>query len=597
MKTFKKCLFLFSKKERIEAYFLVLMSFVMALIDVAGIASVLPFISLLANPEIIQTNNILNHIFKITNEYGILNTQDFIFASGIFVFFLLVFSISFRALYNYLQIRFLTITEQNLAIRLIQGYLRHDYSWFLTRNSSILIKTFVSDVNHVVMHGLNPLITIATQTFITLTLLVLLTIVDPHLTFIVSLILILAYSLFYLSTKNYITFLGQVEIDSYRKRFKILSETFVGIKEIKIGNLHNYYTKNFSKKSLLMAKTRTNLNIVSQIPKHLFEAIIFGGIILLILYLMTKNKDFIEIVPVLTVFAFAGYRLMPSLQLIYNNIVTLRFSHPSLDVVFNDFKKFKKFKKKSNQNPIVFEKNISLNTVNYLYPNSSTLVLKNLTLNIKKNTTIGLVGQTGSGKTTLIDIILGLLPLENAELKIDDKIINRENVQNWQRMIGYVPQEIYLVDDTVSANIALGVEKKEINHDNIIKACKIANIHKFVNEQLPLKYKTILGDRGVRLSGGQRQRIGIARALYNNPKVLILDEATSSLDNLTEKSVMSEIYKLKKNLTIIIIAHRLSTIKNCDEIFYLEKGKIKSRGNYNKLLKINNNFRLNANKL
>ena len=229
--------------------------------------------------------------------------------------------------------------------------------------------------------------------------------------------------------------------------------------------------------------------------------------------------------------------------------------------------------------------NITLNNINFHYPNAVKTAIKNLNLSIQSRTTVGIVGATGSGKTTTIDIILGLLEAQQGTLKIDGIEIKKNNLRAWQRSIGYVPQHIFLADDTVAGNIALGVDSKLINQKDVEKAAKIANIHEFVIDELPDQYQTTVGERGIRLSGGQRQRIGIARALYHNPKVLILDEATSALDNLTEQAVMEEVKNIGKDLTIIMIAHRLNTVKNCDNIFLLEKGELRQQGTFNELIK------------
>ena len=240
---------------------------------------------------------------------------------------------------------------------------------------------------------------------------------------------------------------------------------------------------------------------------------------------------------------------------------------------------------------VYYQLEISLKNIYYSYPNASRTALKNISLNISVKNTIGLVGATGSGKTTIVDIILGLLEAQKGTLEIDGIIINKHNSQSWQRSIGYVPQHIYLSDDTIASNIAFGQEPKDINEEEIQKASKIANLHDFVTHELPNQYQTIIGERGVRLSGGQRQRIGIARALYFNPQVLILDEATSALDNLTEKYVMDAVNNLSKHKTIIMIAHRLSTVKKCDKIFLFEKGELKNEGTFDELINTNENFK------
>ena len=220
--------------------------------------------------------------------------------------------------------------------------------------------------------------------------------------------------------------------------------------------------------------------------------------------------------------------------------------------------------------------------------------MKNVNLTIPVNNTIGLVGKTGSGKTTTIDIILGLLEAQEGTLQVDEKIINNSNRRSWQQSIGYVPQNIFLIDNTVSANIALGERIKDIDQEAVERAAKIANLHDFIINELPLKYQTTIGERGVRLSGGQRQRIGIARALYHKPQVLVFDEATSALDNLTEKAVMDAVHNSKNDITKILVAHRLSTVRKCDKIFMFDKGELKKEGTFEELIKNSDEFRSSA---
>ena len=300
---------------------------------------------------------------------------------------------------------------------------------------------------------------------------------------------------------------------------------------------------------------------------------------------MHQKGNFNEVIPLISVYVFVGYRLMPALQSIYVSFANLAFVEPSLSKLSDDLKSLQPTKIYTNKNPIPFNEKISLEKVKYHYPNSSRSSIKNITLTIPIRSTVGIVGVTGSGKTTIVDIILGLLEPQSGYLKVDEKIINKENIRSWQQHIGYVPQHIYLSDDTVAANIAFGVKRENIDLNLVYKAAKIACIHTFVMDELNLNYQTKIGERGVRLSGGQRQRIGIARALYHSPSLLILDEATSALDNHTEERVMSSIYSLSDRITIILIAHRLRTVKNCDRIFLLSKGELESQGTFDELKK------------
>ena len=306
---------------------------------------------------------------------------------------------------------------------------------------------------------------------------------------------------------------------------------------------------------------------------------------------MSQSGTFSTALPIISLYVFAGYRLMPAAQMIYSSFTQLTFASPSIEKLYYDIKNLNPTNLDRDNGVLPFKKMISLKNICYNYPNASRTALKNINLNISFNDTVGLVGATGSGKTTIVDIILGLLEAQKGTLEIDGKVITKHNTQSWQRSIGYVPQHIYLSDDTVAANIAFGQEPRDFDENKIQKASKIANLHEFVMHELPNQYQTTIGERGVRLSGGQRQRIGIARALYFNPQVLILDEATSALDNLTEKIVMDAVNNLSKHKTIILIAHRLSTVKKCDKIFLLEKGELKNEGTFDELININENFR------
>jgi ABC-type multidrug transport system fused ATPase/permease subunit len=309
---------------------------------------------------------------------------------------------------------------------------------------------------------------------------------------------------------------------------------------------------------------------------------------------MLQKGSFNDALPVISLYVFAGYRLMPGLHSIYASLVSFIFIGPSLDKLYLDMKNLKPFNLNQDQGVLSLNKNIILKNIYYKYPNTSRTLLKDINLTIPAKSTVGLIGTTGSGKTTMVDLILGLLEPQKGALEIDGQIITQQNVKSWQRSIGYVPQHIYLSDDTVSANIAFGIKPEDISQKAVEKVAKIANLHEFVVDELPKQYQTTIGERGVRLSGGQRQRIGIARALYHNPQVLILDEATSALDNHTEQAVMDAVDNLSKEVTIILIAHRLNTVKRCDKIYLLEKGEIKSQGKFEELIKVDENFSLNG---
>ena len=598
MQTLKKLIYFLTPNERKRAFLLLLMILVMALLDMIGVASIMPFVAVVSNPSFVETNVILNKIFQISGMFGVETNQQFIFALGIFVFLLTITSIAFKAFTEYMQYKFISISEYSLSKRLVEGYLHQPYSWFLNRNSADLGKNVLSDIGTIVGGCMKPMIDLIAKSMVAIALLLLLFITDPKLSLIVCLSLGGAYFLIYSLSKSFLNHIGKTRFRSNQLRFTSLSEAFGAVKEIKVGGLEQTYIKQFSDPAKNFAKAQYSASVVSQLPRHAIEAIAFGGILLLILYLMKQEGTFASALPVISLYAYAGYRLMPALQNIYASRTKLRYIIPTLNSLYEDFKIFKSFDTQQDQGGVLtLNKEITLNNVYYQYPNTSRIALNDINLKIPVRKTIGLVGTTGSGKTTTVDIILGLLEVKQGTLEVDGKVINKKNCRAWQKSIGYVPQNIYLTDDTIEANIALGVSSKEINLETVKNVCKIANLHEFITSELPNQYKTIVGERGIRLSGGQKQRIGIARALYHNPQILILDEATSSLDNMTEKLVMEEINDIGKDITIVIIAHRLSTIKNCDIIYLLDKGQLKNKGTFEEIINANDNFQKNANNL
>ena len=419
---------------------------------------------------------------------------------------------------------------------------------------------------------------------IAIIIIILLIIVNPKLALIIGLLLGGAYGLIFYFIKNFLIKIGKARLKNNESRFTVLSEVFGAAKEVKLGGLEETYIKRFSGYAHNTARYHSLSQVLGELPRYLLEAVAFGGILLMILLLL-QTGSFNNVLPIISLYVFAGYRLMPALQNIYSSFTKITFVGPSLNKLYDDIKGFKTFNKNKDQDILILEKKITLKNICYDYPNSSRTALRDININIPAKHTIGLIGSTGSGKTTTVDIILGLLEAQKGNLEIDGKTITKNNCRAWQRSLGYVPQHIYLADDTIEANIAFGSTPEEIDQEAVEKSAKIANLYEFVVNELPEKFQTKVGERGIRLSGGQRQRIGIARALYHKPQVLILDEATSALDNETEKAVMDAVNNLSKDITIILIAHRLNTVKNCDIIFKLDKGQLKEQGTFDEIVK------------
>jgi len=593
MKTLKKLLNLLSLAEQSQAFFLIILILLMSLLDVLGVVSILPFIAVLSNPQLIESNTILAYLYEFSSFLGVTSNEQFLLLLGMTSFLLLIISLSFKALTTFIQIRFILMCEYSIGSRLIKNYLYQPYTWFLNKHSADLGKSILSEVSQVIGSSIIPMMTLIAQSTVSLGMLTLLVIANPALAFNIAIVLSLSYGGIFFFLKNLLSRLGSERLKANKDRFLSVQEAFSATKEIKVGGLEKIYINRFSKAAKVYANNQAIASLSSQLPRYFIEGIAFGGLIILILFLMKGSDNFTSIIPILTLYAFAGYRLMPALQHIYSSFSVLRFSEKALDSLYNDMKNLKIIEHKENTIPVVMPltKSITLDNMHFSYSNSKRTTLHNINLTIPAFKKIGIVGATGSGKTTMVDIILGLLNPSQGTLNVDGNPIVDTNKRSWQRAIGYVPQEIYLADTSVAANIAFGVDAKNIDLKLIEKAAKTANLHNFVINELPQSYNTIIGERGVRLSGGQRQRIGIARALYHNPQILILDEATSALDNTSEKVVMEAIKNIGNKITIIMIAHRLSTVKNCDTIFFMEKGELKAQGAYNDLIRIDENFK------
>lgn len=586
---FKKLLEILTLNERKRALLLLVMIFIMALLDLVGVASIMPFMAVLSNPQLIHTNAILSQTYILL---GFETQRSFLIFLGIVVFAVMLISIAFKAFTSYAQTRFVLMRGHSISLKLVANYLNQPYVWFLNRNSADLGNSILSEVMEVVNTSLTPMLQLIAQTIVAFTLVLLIVTVDPLLSLVTATALGLAYLIAYKSTSAYLGRIGKQRSGATQSMWNTLAEAFGGIKEIKLGGLEKKYIEIFNASSFTVMRTKSAVQAIGQIPKSILEATVFGGVILLLIYLINDKDGLVKAIPIISLYAFAIYRLMPALQLIFASLTQLKFADIALEKLHSDLTNLQlPHIVQTDASEVRLERNISLKNVSFIYPNSTQPALKNLSITIPVMSTIGLVGATGSGKTTLVDLILGLLEPTSGRLEVDNTLIDANNRHNWQRNIGYVPQQIYLADDSISANIAFGVETSLIDQNAIEKASKIANLHEFVKNELPNGYATKVGERGVRLSGGQRQRIGIARALYHSPKVLILDEATSALDNLTEKAVMEAVHNLGGALTIVLIAHRLTTVRECNQIYIIKKGEIAAQGTYEELMKFDESFK------
>lgn len=584
---------LLDARERKRLYILFIAMIISAFIEVLGIATIIPFLSLITNPNLIDSNQIIKWFYVTLNFQS--HNSFFIFVGFIVLLFLIVTNISVL-LTMWGITRFINMRQYTISKRLLSRYLHQPYVFFLNKNTSELGKNILSEVDHFIVGVIMPLMRFLSRGIAAIFIFTMLIIAEPLLALSAMIVLGGVYIFIYRKVKNKLHNIGEKCFTMNTERFKSVNEAFGNIKQIKLLRNEEFFIEQFSKPSNVYARNNTTHTIVSDMPRYIMEIVAIGGLISIVLYLLAFTREFQKILPTIGLFAFAAYRIMPALQSIFMSIATIRFYTPALNVLYKDMSSLENITYETGYlnkkfSLIKLKKELRLEKITFSYPRTKVPVIDNLSLKIEANTCVAFVGKTGAGKTTIVDIILGLLNPDSGKIFADGIEINNYNKQFWQKNLGYIPQDIYLQDDTVIRNIALGVPEEKIDFNIVKRVAQIANIHDFIIKELPNEYQTEVGERGIRLSGGEKQRIGIARALYHNPVVLVLDEATSALDSSTEKEVLEAINNISKTKTLIIIAHRLTTVKGCDVIYVLKEGKIVGQGKYEELMESNKEFK------
>ncbi|MGI6467310.1 MAG: ABC transporter ATP-binding protein [Sphaerochaetaceae bacterium] len=578
-----------TRKQKQKSISLLFLFIFMSLFQVVGVTAIFPFMNMVVDPTLVESQKILNFLYTSLN---FSSRNAFILFLGIGLFVLIVSSNILQAFTVWMRTKFVMGLNHELSTYLLKVYLSKDYPFFLNRNTSTLGKNLLAEVYQLTNGLLMPLFDMAVSALVVITLVIVLLVSD----FVSASIVLFVLGGFYLfinfKVRRKVKQMGQIRLEANKGRYKITGESLSGIKTTKVFGREKFFMDHFGVFSNKFTRTEVNMRTINQVPRYLLDALAFGSIVLLVVFLTISTGDAAKVIPIVSLFAFAGYRLLPAMQELFSSVTQIYFNQAILDSLYHDLSQDRSAEfGKNDYEPMEFNSEIELKNISFSYPETTITVLKNLSVTIKKNSTVAFVGSTGSGKTTLIDILLALLEPQEGNLIVDGNTITKENKRSWQKAIGYVPQDIFLSDDTVLRNIAFGVSDDKIDYDKVVRSAKIAALDTFITTQMENGYETLIGERGIRLSGGQRQRIGLARALYDNPPLLVLDEATSSLDGVTETAVMDAIKSASVDRTVIMIAHRLTTVKEADCIYFMEKGNIVDSGTYDELIKRNATFR------
>ena len=561
--------FLLSKKQRGSLIYITILLFFGMVLEIFGLGVIVPMLTFILEPD--SLGQFLKNSTFIKN-IGITNQSNFLYFFLIGIVLLYVIKTIVIIYLVYKQNRFITDLYSDFSVNLFNNYINQNYSFHLNKNSSILVKNIQVEVN-LFRSFLSSWITIVIETSLLLAIMLTLIFIEP--------IGALSIGLFFSILSIVMFSISKKKLKSWGKKREVIDssiskhilETFGGIKDILILGRKNYFEKYFFKVSKERSRILKNYLTISQTPRYFFELVAIFGLVGFIFIMILIGKDNTELISILGVFVAATFRMIPSFNRIFSAFQNAKYYTSSVDLMYKEFKSF--YKNQTENNYIKskdFNSKIEIRNLTFSYSKSKDLVLKKINLTINKGDSIGIIGESGSGKSTLVDLLMGLYKPKDGKIMIDGVDIHN-NTRNWQNKIGYVPQSIFLTDDSILKNIALGIDENLIDFELINSVVKASQLEKFIHS-LDEGINTQVGERGVQLSGGQLQRIGIARALYNQPEILILDEATASLDYNTEINVMEAIKNIKKDKTLIIVAHRLTTIDDCDYIYKIEKGEI-----------------------
>jgi ATP-binding cassette, subfamily B, bacterial PglK len=551
------------------------LSLAQALFQVIGITSIFPFLAIAADPERIRRSHFGTQFLSL---FPPMENRQLLLVAGIIAIVALLLSNAVNLLSEYARTRYAQNFAHWLRVRLLRRIAAQPYTYFLQRNSGDLLKKIMGDVTNYAGGVLLPLLDTVARVLTAVLLLVTLFLVQPVIAISAAVILGGFYAVtFQLLTRK------RREVDeklkthvagSYREAQQMLG----GIKPVKVHRAEEHFIAQFAGHSAIIARMYARTPVFANSARYFVEPLAFGGLVVAVLLLAARGRDFSDILPNLGVMALAGYRLLPSLQLLYAQLTQVSSMRHAVDEVYDEFVAAEAngsipsvFSTESvaPASPLSWKNDITLCDVSYRYPGAPRPALEGLSLVIPKNTSLGVIGPTGSGKSTFVDLLLGLYHPTAGEIFIDGQLLTSTLVPSWQASIGYVPQDIFLIDDTIARNIAFGLPDEKIDEARLGEACAMAQLLDFIEGELPKGFDTNVGERGVRLSGGQRQRIGLARALYHRPSLLILDEATSALDVATEAKLLEALRSLAGKLTMIVAAHRLSAVANCDQLLDL----------------------------
>ena len=568
-----------------------LLSSLQAITEVVSVLLLIPFMSVVGNISLIKENLFFKNLF---NFFNFENEFQFIVFFSIFIILFFAFS-SWISVFSLKKITYLGVSlGMDLSKNLYEYYMRQDWLFHTRNNTSSILNKISIESNRITSSIILPLILTISKVFLIVFMYITLVILNPKFTIFGTIIFFICYYIVFKYAEKKLEKHGKNLSLQQENRFKSINEGLGGIKHILLSNSQVKYLNLFNNASDNYSKSYTNIQVLTSSPRYLLELVAIVAIMLIIIFtIVIDKKNSLELLPILSVFGLAGYKMLPAFQNVYFLLASVKGNFAAFNNIEEDLLNSLLMNSRSkvqNDNKIEFKKEIVFDDIHFDYNNERNATISGISLKILKNKKIGIVGPSGAGKSTLVDIFLGLLSPTSGDLFIDSNKLNKKNLKSWQANVSYVPQDIFLINNSIKNNIVFGNSDENIDEEKLNLSILQAELNLFIKD-LPNGIETIVGERGVQLSGGQKQRIAIARALYQDRPVLVLDEATSSLDTVTEKEIMKNVNKSFREKTILIIAHRLSTIRDCDYIYFIEKGKLVDTGTYEQLLERNIEFK------
>lgn len=572
MKSIKKMFSMFNAKQKFKLFGMSLIILGGAAMELVALYAFNNFIEAIMMPDSYMDNAF---IAMFCNILGIEGYRNAVILCSAFIIAAYLIKTFYIIMQNNIIYKFIYFGHKELSCKVMNSYLEQDYFFHVKNNSADLIRNVYNDTNMFYVAVLNVIQLMSELCTIT-AIGVYLFVKDGMLTLGIG-VIVGSFTFFFMRFyKNRLKHMGEEYRRLYAGIVKCMQQSFGGIKEIKIANREKFFGDEFDSINYDLAKNQKDNALLNSIPKPVMEAACIGSLMIIVIIKAAAGDISAAFATTLGVFAMGAMRLLPSVNKISSYISTLLYSRAFVESVFTERQRMLTIaKRKSEENTIseiTFDKNISVEELSFAYDEGEENVIDDVSFEIWKNTSVAFIGPSGAGKTTMVDIMLGVLKPQKGAVKVDGSNI-ADCMDAWHKKVGYIPQNIYLMDESLRKNIAFGVPEDEIDDEKVWKVLREAQLESVVKE-MDEGLDTVIGEMGVRLSGGQRQRIGIARALYRDPEILVLDEATSALDTETEKAVMEAIDSLHGRMTLIIIAHRLSTIKNCDVVYEVKEGKV-----------------------